>query len=129
MKYLKTPTFPLQGVFDSWQVVADLGIIETSKDPPSGPVQEALINQYGVNFTNVVRSNLLNQPQHSIFLDSCFHHCGGWDSYRAGPDNITQSFAMKEWYESLDSGVSPAPGEQKTWIQGKTYPCVECCGL
>ena len=94
MKYLKTPTFPLQGEYDAWQVVADLGIIENGSMPTT-PVQVALINEYGTNFTAVVHANLLSQPQHSIFLDSCLHHCGGWGSYPVG--NITQPFAMKEW--------------------------------
>jgi O-palmitoleoyl-L-serine hydrolase len=126
MKYIKTPTFPLQGEYDAWQVIADLGI--AGKGMPRDPAQVALINEYGVNFTAVVKANLLNQPQHSIFLDSCFHHCGGWGDYHAGPDNITQPFAMKEWYEAMDSGVLAEPGTQKTWIQGKPYPCQECCG-
>ena len=53
---------------------------------------------------------------------------GGWDSYRAGAENKTQAFAMMEWYEAMDTdGPNTAPNEQKTWIQGKAYPCDDCC--
>ena len=96
MKHIKTPTFPLQSEYDAWQIEADLGI----KGAPvnrSSPAVIALVNAYGANFTAVVHANLLSQPQHSIFLDSCEHHCGGWGAYHAGPDNTTQPFAMKEW--------------------------------
>jgi hypothetical protein len=127
MKYLKTPTFPLQSEYDAWQVIADLGVIEVNNTMPVTPAKVALINEYGMNFTAVVRSNLLNQPQHSIFLDSCFHHCGGWDAYRAGPKNITQALAMKEWYEAIGTN-SLRDGKQPVWIQDKAYPCLECCG-
>ena len=124
MKYLVTPTFPLQGEYDAWQVVADLGIIENGSMPVD-PAQAELVNEYGVNFTAVVRANLLRSgTQHSIFLDSCFHHCGGWGQYHAGPQNMTQPFAMKEWYGALGSGQA---NEQKTYIQGQPYPCTSCC--
>ena len=67
MKYLKTPTFPLQSEYDAWQVIADLGVIEVKQGTmPVTPAKVALVNEYGVNFTAVVRANLLNQPQHSV---------------------------------------------------------------
>jgi len=122
MKHLKTPTFPLQSEYDAWQIIADLGI----RGNTTVPAAVALVNAYGANFTAVVHANLLSQPQHSIFLDSCDHHCGGWGDYHAGPDNTTQPFAMKEWYDAIGSDAA-APHEQKTWIQGKPYPCADCC--
>jgi hypothetical protein len=131
MKYLITPTFPLQGEYDAWQIEADLGIHNADRSMPVFPNQTMLINEYGANFTAIVHANLLSRnPKHSIFLDSCFHHCGGWGSYHAGPTNATQPFAMKEWYDTMD-GSDPSttsrPNEQKTWIQGKQYPCLDCC--
>lgn len=106
MKYIQTPTFPLQSEYDSWQTANDLG----SKDA-------GLINQYGANLTALVHQNLLNQPQHGIFLDSCHHHCGGWGQYHQG--NFTQPTAMQMWYNSA--------GTQRAWIQGQPYPCESCC--
>jgi hypothetical protein len=64
-KYIKTPTFPLQAQYDSWQIGNDLG----TTDP-------AAINAWGKRLTGLVETNLLSQPQHGIFLDSCEHHCG-----------------------------------------------------
>jgi len=128
MKYLTTPTFALQGEYDSWQVLADLGIVGGQMMPnQTTPAQVALVNEYGVNFTAIVHANLLSSPQHSIFLDSCFHHCGGWGEYPVGPDEVTQPFAMQEWYDAIGKGALSKPNEQKTWIQGKPFPCLECC--
>ena len=74
MKYLKTPTFPLQSEYDAWQIIADLGVSNANRTMPIAPEFLPLINEYGANFTAVVHKNLLSQPQHSIFLDSCYHH-------------------------------------------------------
>jgi len=126
MKYLNTPTFPLQSEYDQWQSLAVLGILKNSTQKiPDSPQQEALINEFGKNMTAVVRANLLTKPQHSIFLDSCYHHCGGWGHYHAGPGNQTQPSAMLEWYNGLDTLDSATPA--KTWMQGKQYPCPSCC--
>ena len=76
---------------------------------PVSAAQSALINEYGKNLTAIVHANLLSQPQHSIFLDSCYHHCGGWGSYHVG--NTTQPFAMKEWYDAVDSRDFPDPSD------------------
>eukprot|EP01052_Picozoa_sp_SAG31_P008464 SAG31_NODE_429_length_15801_cov_6.878551_3_plen_422_part_00 len=124
MKYIRTPTFPLQSEYDAWQVIADLGVLEMNNTMPIDPAKVQLVNEYGRNFTAIVKRNLLSQPQHGIFLDSCFHHCGGWGSYRAGPQNVTQPMAMKEWYDAIGSETH----DQKAWIQGRPYPCLECCG-
>ena len=57
----------LQSEYDAWQVIADLGVIEVKQGTmPVTPAKVALVNEYGVNFTAVVRANLLNQPQHSV---------------------------------------------------------------
>jgi len=105
MKYITTPTFPLQSEYDSWQTSNDLG----SSDA-------ALINTYGQNLSTLVAVNLLSQKQHGIFLDSCHHHCGEWGSITISGDN--QAAALSKWYTG---------GGQKSWIQGKAYPCDACC--
>eukprot|EP01012_Entosiphon_sulcatum_P023990 TRINITY_DN2914_c0_g1_i1.p1 TRINITY_DN2914_c0_g1~~TRINITY_DN2914_c0_g1_i1.p1 ORF type:complete len:389 (+),score=58.84 TRINITY_DN2914_c0_g1_i1:27-1169(+) len=103
--HIKTPTFPLQSVYDSWQVNNDLD----SQDP-------ATINEWGANLTKLIHTNLLNQPQHSVFLDSCLHHCGGWDNIRINGD--LQAVGFQKWYE----GQVRSP-----YIQGKPYKCDACC--
>jgi hypothetical protein len=109
----------------AWQLGADLGVPTNLR---KNSTFISIINEYGTNLTAIVEHNLLNQPQHSIFLDSCEHHCGGWGSYHAGPENTTQPLAMKEWYEAMDGEATGADSrEQKTWVQGKPYPCDSCC--
>ena len=74
--HLKTPIFPLQGEYDSWQMAGDLGV--NASDASNYPV----INAWGANLTALIRTNLLAaNPGHGVFLDSCLHHCGGWGSY------------------------------------------------
>lgn len=105
--FVQTPTFPLQSAYDSWQCPNDLG----SNDP-------TLINQWGANLTRLVQQNLLipGQGRHSVFLDSCYHHCGEWGSIRINGD--TQPIAFQKWYE----------GQQKQpYIQNKPYKCDACC--
>eukprot|EP00658_Telonema_sp_P-2_P085068 TRINITY_DN9608_c0_g1_i7.p1 TRINITY_DN9608_c0_g1~~TRINITY_DN9608_c0_g1_i7.p1 ORF type:complete len:324 (+),score=62.71 TRINITY_DN9608_c0_g1_i7:193-1164(+) len=45
MKHIRTPTFPLQSEFDSWQTANDLGSTDVG-----------LINQYGANLTRLVHT-------------------------------------------------------------------------
>jgi hypothetical protein len=102
--FIKTPTFPLQPEYDSWQIDNDLN----SHDPVK-------INQYGAILTTLMKLNLLNRPQHGVFLDSCEHHCGGWGSIKIDGENQAQAF--QNFYE----------GRKKVYIQGKDYPCTPCC--
>jgi hypothetical protein len=109
--HIQTPIFPLQGEYDSWQMCCDLGA-ETKDNSTVG-----LINSWGANLTALIHSNLLGpNPAHGIFLDSCLHHCGGWGSYKI--DGMVQGPAFQQWYETGKGGVH---------IQGKKYPCAECC--
>jgi len=109
-EHIKTPTFPLQSIYDSWQTGNVMG-----KDT------DAVQNEFGRNVTSLVKSLFLKQPQHGIFLDSCHHHCGAWN----GPviDGMNSSFALKEWYEK----GSPALANKGLFDQAKTFPCDACC--
>eukprot|EP00931_Biecheleriopsis_adriatica_P120145 TRINITY_DN95279_c0_g1_i1.p1 TRINITY_DN95279_c0_g1~~TRINITY_DN95279_c0_g1_i1.p1 ORF type:complete len:414 (+),score=81.27 TRINITY_DN95279_c0_g1_i1:133-1374(+) len=110
-EHIKTPTFPLQSVYDSWQTG---NVVE-------GGAAAATINAFGANVTSLVKKLLLSQPQHGIFLDSCHHHCGAWN----GPqiDGMNSSFALKEWYER-GSLALPNKG---LFNQNKAFPCNACC--
>lgn len=71
--HIKTPIFPLQAEYDSWQMVGDLGINAT--DPANYPV----VNAWGANLTTLIHTNLLAaNPGHGVFLDSCLHHVPGF---------------------------------------------------
>jgi hypothetical protein len=103
--FITTPIFPLQSEYDSWQVSNDLG----SNNPTA-------VNSYGRSLVDLVRDNLLApHAADSVFLDSCYHHCGGWNSIHI--NGLTQAQAFKLWYE----------GSKTEWFQDQTYPCETCC--
>lgn len=109
-QHIKTPTFPLQSVYDSWQ---------TPNVMAGGDATTQ--NDFGKNVTELVKSLLLSQPQHGVFLDSCVHHCGAWN----GPviDGETSGNALNAWYTK----GSPALPNKGFYNQDKTFPCNQCC--
>merc|ERR1712217_32045 len=110
-EHIKTPTFPLQSQYDAWQTG---NVLEGGADGPT-------TNKFGMNLTADVKSLLLSQPQHGIFLDSCHHHCGAWN----GPviDNLNSSFALLEWYQKGSQVLS----NKGFFNQDQPYPCDACC--
>merc|ERR1719313_2461657 len=84
-QHIKTPTFPLQSEYDAWQTG---NVLERNANA-------ATTNEFGRNLTGLVKSLLLSQPQHGVFLDSCHHHCGVWN----GPviDHETSGDALSSW--------------------------------
>mmetsp|Transcript_93380 Transcript_93380/g.166088 ORF Transcript_93380/g.166088 Transcript_93380/m.166088 type:complete len:414 (+) Transcript_93380:85-1326(+) len=110
-QHIKTPTFPLQSVYDAWQTG---NVLEGGASP-------AITNDFGKNVTELVKTLLLGQPQHGIFLDSCHHHCGSWNGPKI--DGTNSSFALQEWYEK-GSQALPNKG---FFNQNKDFPCNACC--
>lgn len=110
--HIKTPTFPMQSQYDSWQtdnVMGTEGNINTTEIA------------FGKNLTSLVISQLLTQPQHGIFLDSCHHHCGNWGGSRIDGDVI--GTALQKWY-TVGSDELPNKG---FYNQNKPFPCASCC--
>jgi len=109
-EHIKTPTFPLQSEYDSWQTGNVMG-----------KGDDATQNEFGRNLTARVHALFLKHPQHGIFLDSCHHHCGAWN----GPqiDGMKSGVALQEWYNK----GSPALANKGLFNQGKSYPCDACC--
>jgi O-palmitoleoyl-L-serine hydrolase len=106
---LVTPAFALQGKYDSWQLGGgDAGINLTDT---------AAVNAWGALLSERIGSTLLAQPQHGAFLDSCLHHCGGFDNFVV--DGFTQATAHAAWY---------AGGSRRLYNQTQSYPCQACCG-
>ena len=99
--------FALQSEYDAWQVDNEL----VSKN-------DREINDYGQNLTATIMNTYATGSKHDIFLDSCFHHCGEWDSIEI--DGYKASKAQYEWYNQQGNH---AP----VWFQNKTYPCNSCC--
>ena len=107
---LATPTFALQGKYDSWQLVGDADL----------PVNDtAGVNAWGALVSARLRASLLAAPQHGAFLDSCLHHCGGFDAFHV--DGFTQATAHAAWYAA---GAAP---RRALYNQSEGYPCAACC--
>jgi len=110
--FIKTPTFPLQSQYDSWQTANVMGNSDAA-------TQMA----FGKNLTGLVQSLFLtpSHPQHGIFLDSCHHHCGAWN----GPiiNDWGSGVALNEWYLK----GSPALPNKGFFNQNKPFPCDACC--
>jgi len=101
--HITTPIFPLQSQYDSWQIPNILG--------SNNPVD---INKYGALLVSLVNADVLNNNANSIILDSCHHHCGGWDTITI--DGETQAKAFSTWYG----------GNNHRFIDNKPYPCTSC---
>lgn len=105
---LATPTFALQSKYDSWQLVGDAGL----------PVNDTTgVNAWGRALSERLRAGLLALPQHGAALDSCLHHCGGFDSF-VFDGGFTQATAHAAWY---------AGGARALYNQTAAYPCAACC--
>jgi len=104
--HITTPIFPLQSQYDSWQIQ---NIIRTT-DP-------TIINQYGQILESRFKAAVMAaNEKNGCFFDSCFHHCGEWDSIRI--DNTLAGDALKAWYTGQNKGA---------YFQDKVYPCADCC--
>lgn len=109
-EHLVTSVFALQSVYDSWQVGNEL----------AGDVTPESVNQYGSILRASVHKSLLSAPSgvaHGAFLDTCFHHCGKWNSMEV--DGVDQTGAFASWLTS--------PGSRRVWEQTEAYPCDACC--
>lgn len=109
--HILTPTFALQGTFDSWQMECDLQSQDQSK-----------VNEWGENLTRLMENNFLaTNKEHGAFLDSCNHHCGGWNLYYA--NGKSQAAAFQEWYHK----GSEALANDGFFAQAQKFPCEDCC--
>eukprot|EP00662_Eupelagonemidae_sp_cell21_P041941 gene41941-45805_t len=122
--HIKTPTFPMQSQYATVDHIRTGGFpefcFETDPDTNAAP-PAARLNEFGRNLTALVKSQLLSQPQHGIFLDSCHHHCGDWDGSEI--DGKLSGSALQEWY-NLGSPKLPNKG---FFNQNKPFPCDACC--
>jgi len=105
--FIRTPIFALQSRFDAWQIPEILG----SRDAN-------LINVFGQNLTVTVINNLLNRPRAGVWLDSCYHHCGGWPNIKIGNEDMPTAF--EQFYKTEGRA-------RKFYFQDQKYPCASCC--
>jgi len=102
--HLAHSMFPLQSEYDSWQIDNILGTKVRSE-----------INKFGQTLVNRFVNSILKHPKSGVFLDSCYHHCGEWDSIII--DGANSGAAFEKWYRT----------GRGTFTQGKPYPCDACC--
>ncbi len=104
--HIKTPVFPLQSQYDSWQIHYDLDSTDNTD-----------INNWGKALTAFLKSDLLSHnPQSGVFLDACEHHCGNWNSMLV--DGLDQAHAFERWYNG---------DARKVYEQNHRYKCDACC--
>jgi hypothetical protein len=116
--HTRAPMFAMQSTYDAWQIAHVLKNAPGSKFAPP-----AMVQAFGNNLTAKITANLLEpNPENGMFLDSCKHHCAEWNMIRIEGDLISTAF--QTWYDGI--GMN---GSKKTWVQGKSYPCDECCKM
>jgi len=103
-QYIKTPIFPLQSQYDAWQVDNILGTRDATA-----------VNNFGQLMESRFKAGVMWNPKNGCFFDSCFHHCGEWDSIII--DNTNSGNAFNTWYN----------GGKGDYFQDKVYPCNNCC--
>ena len=109
-QFVNVKLFALQGRFDSWQLTHE--ICEENNDTAS--------NGYGYNLTVNLLNNFIdtNKSLHFSYLDSCYHHCGQWNTILIdGYDQSTAQVAI--YYNNIS--------HSNLFFQNYSYPCSTCC--
>lgn len=109
--FLKTPTFALQSVYDSWQLANVMA--------PDASANASRVNAFGGRLRSTLHEALLAAPRHGAYIDACQHHCFDWGRFRV--DGANQAAAFASWY------AGPR-GTRRVWEQANAWPCTACCG-
>ena len=95
-EHIKHSVFAMQSEYDSCRI----GHVLEGSQP---------IQIMGNNITSRLKSMLMaNNKESGAFLDSCHHHCGGWNSISIDGDVI--SVAIQKWYNGIGK-----TGSKKLW--------------
>ena len=119
LPFLKTPTFLLQSMVDSWQLSWVLGETQAVDT----------VNLFRKNATSRVLDGLYTAGGSSRiggFFDSCVHHCGLWSELVV--EGTRKVDAVTKWYEALMLAETAEAGEKTVWWQAEEFPCPSCCG-
>jgi hypothetical protein len=111
-RFLRTPTFALQSVYDSWQTKNEMA--------PGAEANASAVDEYGARVSATLHAALLGSGrQNGAFIDACAHHCFKWGDIRIRGD--VQATAFAAWY------AGSARGRAAVWQQNDSYPCAACC--
>eukprot|EP00439_Symbiodinium_sp_Y106_P055826 s865_g7.t2 len=94
-EFMHSPVFALQSMYDSWQTAHVQGT--------GGAAKTQVL---GKNITErLLKSLLAKNPRSGAFLDSCWHHCGSWNSIRIDGDLVSVAemvpWPRKGWEQAL----------------------------
>jgi hypothetical protein len=82
--HIVTSYFPMQSVYDSWQLGNILG-----KPAENDPKE---VNKYGDMTKERFLASVIKNKVNGGFLDSCKHHCGAWDQIVINGKDINHAF-------------------------------------
>ena len=109
---LRTPFFPMQSQYDSWQA---RNVLANASSAPAMNAFGALLR------ARLERSLLAPSPHNGVFLDACYHHCGNWGMTI---DGQTTAAAFGAWWDALGTA-----GAKQEWVNSSAYPCTSCCAI
>ena len=109
---LRTPFFPLQSQYDSWQA---RNVLVNASSAPAMNAYGALLRE------RLERSLLAPSPRSGAFLDACYHHCGNWGMTI---DGQTTAAAFSTWWDALGKA-----GAKQLWVNASAFPCTSCCQI
>ena len=110
--HIRTPIFALQGIYDWWAVLFDLGV---------DPLNYDAINSWGQRVRAEIVSTVLEHPGNGAFLDSCWHHTRLYNDGFVQGSNAARAFM--DWYMNGSQGLA----NRGFYEQGERYPCEACC--
>ncbi|GAB5037332.1 notum homolog [Nannochloropsis oceanica] len=114
--FIETPMFIVQSKHDEWQMDNNIYCEQYNTEAS---------RNFGSYFEEVFNATINLFPYSGYLLDSCKHHCGGWD-YVVSDDGHTQHEAFDRWYAAIynDGNFTQSNHQHK---QAGTYPCISCC--
>ena len=142
LPFIPAPVFAVQSTTDAWQLPNILG---STTDP-------TLANGYREELSSRLLGAFGGRADRGGFFDSCYHHCGLWESITV--DGTRMADAFTQWYQQqhatwLDKAAGDGDGavtsgqpqrsrsggrlelgdaaQRKMWWQGRAFPCEECC--
>ena len=110
-KFVETPTFILQSIFDWWQVAYSLAVSDFTGH---------ITNAFGELIRNTTLS-VLEGTRHGAFIDSCVHHTS---------INMWSTSVTVEGFTQAEAYGAYLRGERRLWsskLSNYFDPCSFCC--
>ncbi len=127
LRYISSPLFILQPLYDSWVIPHVLGVPLASRNGLN-EIDNQAINEFGSFIKQTLFESLPPHATHGLYLESCYHHTfasSNWKYYNSIVDEnkVTVPMAIYHWYEVKKRN------QRLIYSQNQIYPCENCCGL